>query len=418
MTQPEALLRECAEKYGDAFTMKLIGIGKVVIVHAPAMVKQVFAADPDHLQAGASAIVLIPLLGRSSVLTLDGPQHRRQRRLLTPAFHGERMRAYTEVMRVAAQRSIAGWPVGEPFSLHARMQTVTLEVILRAVFGIDAASESGRRMASSLTLLLESIASPMLLLPGLLGIDAFRRAPFLTMSRAKRAADAAVFEEIARRRHTGERGEDVLSMLMDACDDAGDRMTDLELRDELMTLLVAGHETSATSLAWTVDLLLHDPASLARLEEELRTTTDLTHAPWLEAVCRESLRLRPVLPLVMRRLTAPFTVGGFDLPAGARVAPSIWLVHRRADLYPDPERFDPSRFLDGTPGPDAWFPFGGANRRCLGAAFAIHEMKVILAEIVRSTRLEAAGPLDLVRRRSITFSPKQGTRILLRTRHP
>jgi cytochrome P450 len=408
IAQPVAMLESCQRSYGDVFTFRAPRDANFIIVSDPELIKEVFAAPADVLLAGVgNATLLEPMLGKHSMLTLDGDEHIRQRRLLLPAFKGERMQAYTQVMRAITEASLARWPIGEPFSLHTFMQDITLDVILQTVFGLESkGAHAGLR--SMLVELLDLVARPWLMMPGMLGIDLLR-VPFLRASRLKRSIDAELYRVIAARRRAPEGGSDVLSMMMLARDEHGEPMTDVELRDELVTLLLAGHETTATSLAWTFERLLAHPTIWAKLATEIEAGRD----EYLDAVIRETLRVRPIIPLVGRHVAKPFQLGTWTIRPGARVAPSIFLAGRRADTYPDPERFDPERWIGVRPDPFTWLPFGGGIRRCIGMAFAQLEMRVVLQVIVPRARMRLAnGPAKIVRR-GITLAPSGGTRVVL-----
>jgi cytochrome P450 len=355
--------------------------------------------------------VLKPLLGPRSVLLLDGPEHMRQRKLMLPPFHGERMRAYGELMTEVAERHVSQWPVGQPFAVRESVQAITLEIILRTVFGLDDAAHV-ERLAAPLRLLLDSTTHPMRLL-GLQFTSSERRgkrSPWGRIYALMAPADAMLLEQIRTRREELESDghedrNDILSLLLAARDEDGSALTDAELRDELMTLLVAGHETTATALAWTLERLVRHPDVLARLQDE-------PDGEYLDAVIKESLRLRPVVPGVIRRLQRPLEIGGMALPKGVHIAPSIYLIHRRADIYPEPEAFRPERFLERQPSTYEWLPFGGGIRRCLGASFALYEMRIVLETIMKRAELEttqAAG--EAVKRRFVTFMPAHGGRV-------
>ncbi|HYN90814.1 MAG TPA: cytochrome P450, partial [Thermoleophilaceae bacterium] len=372
IARPAAMMEDCARRYGDMFTLKIANEGTWVFLSHPDAVKQVFTGDPRLLHAGEANVVLLPVLGSHSVLLLDEDAHMAQRKLMLPPFHGERMRGYEETMAEVAAREIERWPAGEPLSAWPTMQAITLEVILRTVFGVRE-SERLARLGTALRDALAWSADPRRLAQlALLGPR--RIAERGTLHRVLRPADDLIYEEIRLRRDAAdlEQRDDVLSLLLQARHDDGSPMTDKELRDELMTLLVAGHETSATALAWALEALARHPAALRRLRDEVDAGED----SYLDAVIKEILRLRPVIALVLRRLTEPMEIGGRLLPAGVNVAPCIYLVHRRPDVYTDPRAFRPERFLERPPGTYTWFPFGGGVRRCLGASFAQFEIKV------------------------------------------
>jgi cytochrome P450 len=408
---PLRLLEECQRRFGDVFTLSAPAGGSFVIVGEPDLIKQVLTADADTLLAGAgNATVLEPMLGKHSLLTLDGAEHLRQRRLLLPAFHGERMAAYASVMREITEASIDAWPMHRPFALHSMMQSITLDVILRTVFGL-ASSEMHGRLRQTLVEFLEIASNPWLLFPGLVGLDPFK-IPWLKITRLKADVDDVLYKIIADRRRKPDGGTDVLSMMFAARDEHGEQMTDVELRDELVTLLLAGHETTATSLAWTFDQLLAHPACLARLREEIAAGKD----DYIDAVIRETLRVRPIVPLVGRVVAKPFKLGRWDLPVGTNIAPSIYLAGRTKSAYPDPTQFKPERWLGVKPDPYTWLPFGGGIRRCIGMAFAQLEMRVVLQTIIPRVDLHLSDGAARVVRRGITLAPRGGTRVVVDAR--
>jgi cytochrome P450 family 135 len=409
-------LETCRDRYGDCFTIRLNTGRTVVIAGDPAVAKEVFQGSPDDLHAGAGNVVLKPILGARSVLLLDGPEHLRQRRLMLPPFHGERMRAYGETMAAVAERHAARWPVGRPFSVHPTMQAITLEIILRTVFGVEDAARIAQ-LAEPLKRLLNSTDQPLRLL-GLQftsSANARPRSPWGRVYALMAPVDALIAQEIAARRAEEEPRDDILSLLLSARDEDGNGLTDAELRDELMTLVLAGHETTATALAWTIERLVRTPRVLARLREELAEDDDGGGggSEYLDAVVKEALRLRPVVPGVIRLLRRPLTIAGMELPAGVHVAPSIYLIHRRADVYPEPDAFRPERFIgEDQPGTYEWLPFGGGIRRCLGASFALYEMRIVLETVLRRATLATTDDApEKVRRRFVTYTPGRGGRV-------
>ena len=355
----------CERRYGDAFTLRLPAGRTLVMFSDPAAIRDIFAATPEQATAGEpNAIVLEPFLGSNSLLLLDGQRHLDERRLMLPPFHGERMRAYRGLIAEITRDDIASWPADRVFSLRRRTQAITFEVILRAVFGL-AQEDRLLPVRTATADLLRFAGKPLLMVPG------FRRdlgplTAWRSFVRVRTRVRAAIIETIRERRAdpgVAERG-DILSLLIRAQRQDGTSLNDEELCDELLTLLLAGHETTATALAWTFDVVLHDAEVLQRLQAaELDDT-------YLDAVIKEALRLRPVIPQVGRRLTQPMTLGGIDLPEGVIAVPNIVLTHRRPDVYPDPLAFRPERFVGRRTDPYAWLPFGGGTRRCLGAAFA------------------------------------------------
>jgi cytochrome P450 family 135 len=342
-------------------------------------------------------------MGSRSLLLLEGREHLARRRLMLPPFHGERMRAYEAIVREAVVREVESWPEGEAFALHPRMQAITLEVILRAVFGVTDAARRVR-LAAAVSGLLARTSSPGLQFGVLLSRRFGGPDPLAGLQKLRHEIDAMLGAEIAERR--SDPREDILSLLLSARFEDGEPMDDAEIRDQLMTLLLAGHETTATGLAWTFDLLLRHPHVL----ERLGTADD---EAYLRAVVAESLRLRPVVPLAGRRLSEELRVDGHVLPPGTDVTPAIWLAHTRPDRYPEPYAFRPERFLADAPATYAWIPFGGGVRRCLGAAFAEMEMRVAIGEIVTRRALRPASTdAERVARRNVTFSPRGGTMVV------
>jgi cytochrome P450 len=401
-------------KEGDSFWLALPAADPLLVILQPDVVKSVFA--DDALTAGHFNRTLSPFLGDRSVLMVDGKAHLRKRRLLLPPFHGERMHAYGKAMMDAARASIARWPVGQPFAIHRHMQRVTLEVIVHTIFGVRP-GDAGP-LLDNIEKVLGIGAWAPLLLP-FFRVDLGPRSPWGRFLRESNALRTGLDAEIERCRREGTTGrEDILALLVDARDEDGQPMPAEELRDELVTLLVAGHETTATSLAWTLHAVLHDPNVKAHLLDELAGPRDperIGKLEYLDAVVKEGLRLRPVVPFVGRLLSEPRTIAGHDLGVGAGVAVPIYLLHRRADLYPEPRRFRPERFLERKYAPWEYLPFGGGIRRCLGMAFAMYELKMVLATVLLEADLALAEPgePDVVRR-SITFAPKGGVPVLLK----
>jgi cytochrome P450 len=409
--QPLGFLESCRRRYGDVFSVQFVGFRTpMVMLSDPEAIRALYTAREHGLPPGRT-VALMPIMGPRSVLLLEGSEHLARRKLMLGPFHGERMRAYEPIVREIIERELDGWRTGEPFAIHPRMQAVTLEVILRAVFGVtdDARRE---RLRALLADLLGQTSSPTLQLGLLLASRFGRQGPVEALEAQTQAVDELLLAEIARRR--ADPGDDILSLLIAARFDDGSSMSDRELRDQLVTLLLAGHETTATALAWTFDLLLRTPAAYERLAAEVR---DGGGDAYLRAVIAEALRLRPVVPLAGRRLASELRVDGYTLPPGTDVTPAIWLAHTRADLYPNPRDFRPERFLDNPPATYAWIPFGGGVRRCLGAAFAEFEMRVVLAAILSRFDLRAASRRpERIARRNITFSPKRGTPVVATAR--
>ena len=411
--RPSALMRESDRRFGPIFTLRGISGSELsyVFVSDPAAIKAVATGDRDALRAGAARgfDLFEPVFGPTSILLLDGAHHMRQRKLMLPPFHGERMKRYGELIESITEERMATWPDEEPFELQEEFQQITLDVILQAVFGFDA-GEGLDDARESIRGYLEILAAPVAMVP------TFRKhfGPHRRLSPARPAkerVDAALYALIARRRDDPAIAErdDVLSMLIQARDEGGQAMTDQELRDELITLLLAGHETTATALAWAVELLLTNPDKLEALRADLPNGDD-----YLDAVIHETMRLRPPIPMFDRRVCEPVEVLGYRLPAGTIIACCIWLAHRRPDYYPEPLEFRPERFLESPPETYAWLPFGGGVRRCLGAAFAMYEMRIVLRMLIERTR---PAPVDLTPdryyRRAIVMGPRTAARVKL-----
>jgi cytochrome P450 len=414
---PFRVLDHCHAKFGDNFTLRLPQMPRgIVIVSDPLAVKDVFGLGPDEGHAGKANFVLKPVVGEHSLLLLDGAEHLRQRKMILPAFHGERMHAYGRTMLEATHDSIDTWPLGRAFPVHKPMQAITLQVILRTVFGVEEGPRFAE-LAESLRRMLDATANPMLLFP-FLQKDLGPLSPWGRFLRNARRAGEILRAEIRRGREKGTDGRtDVLAMMLDARDEKGQPLSEDEVHDELITLLVAGHETTATALAWTLRWLLPDRPLLGRLREEIASAEGdpqrLAKLPLLDGTVKEALRLQPVIPMVGRVLQKPMTIGGLDLEAGTVVAPAIYLVHRRPSLYPDPARFHPERFLDFKPAAWEWLPFGGGLRKCVGASFALYEMKMVLGALL--PRVEMRLATDRIRnvRRAITITPEGGLPVVV-----
>jgi len=414
--RPLAFMQECREKYGDSFSLSFLGFERpMVLISDPVAIKALYMERANGLPPGRN-VILEPILGSRSVLLLEGADHLARRKLMLPPFHGERMRSYESVLDEIVGAEIDSWPLDRESPIHSRMQAVTLEAILRIVFGV-ADGPRLKRLRGMLGNVLTETASPRAQLIGL-ATRRFRGGNALARFEGQlREVDDLLFAEIAEHRAKPDLADrdDILSMLMLAEFEDGGTMSDEELRDQLMTLLLAGHETTATALAWTFDLLLHHPAELRRLRDSLVAGEE----DYLRATISESLRLRPVIPLAGRRLAKELTVDGITLPAGTDVSPAIWITHTRADLYPEPFAFRPERFLGESPDTYAWIPFGGGVRRCLGASFAEFEMRIVLREVLTRCDLHKASPRpEQTGRRNITLSPKGGTPVVVTGRRP
>jgi cytochrome P450 len=410
-TRTVPLFERCRARYGTRFTLRLLQSPPTVHLSDPAEVKELFTAPPEMLHPGEGARILEPVVGANSVILLDERAHLSQRKLMLPAFHGERMEALTGLLEDVTEREVAAWPLGEPVPLHPRLQALTLEVILRAVFGLDPGPRLDT-LRDRLTGILELGAHPASMIPFLQ-----RGKTWELFVRRRTETDELLFELIEERRAAddGDQRDDVLAMLLAARHEDGTPMSKHELRDELMTLLVAGHETTASELAWAFERLARTPRVAKRLAQEIDGGGE---DAYLTATVQETLRRRPVLPNAAPRLVKePAEIGGFRYPAGVALIANSYLVHHDPAIYPAPYQFRPERFLDEPPGTYTWTPFGGGRRRCLGAGFAMLEMKVVLRTVLERAELAPApGAAEGSRRRSITLSPRRSALTVLRPR--
>jgi cytochrome P450 len=410
--EPLPFLEQCRARYGATFTLRLRHLGTWVLLSDPEDVKRVFSADTNDLGVGVPNLALRPVLGAHSVMLSEEPEHMARRKLMLPRFHGERMREDAEAMTELARREVRAWPEGEPFELWPRMQELTQEVVMRAVFGDD----EGRldRLRMLLTNLTEAVNDE-----GRLRKLALFGPGWLERSRGWRQAMApveeAVLAEARRRRVEGEGGrKDAVSILVEARDEDGSPLSEKELRDELLTLLTDGPTSS--SLAWVFERLLRHPEKLARLQEEVLAGEG---EDYLDAVIKETLRLRPPVSVVVRRLLRPATLGGYDLPGGTLVAPCVYLVHNSAEIYEDPESFVPERFLERRAAVPTWIPFGGGARRCLAASYAEQEMKRVVRTVLEEVELTPVeSRSERVSRAAIAFSPAEHGLVVAKPRTP
>jgi cytochrome P450 len=413
--RPAASLARLRRRYGKRITVRLPFQPPMVILSDPDEIKELFTAPPDVLHPGEGARILEPIIGPNSVILLDEGPHLEQRKLLLPAFHGQKMKRLTGLMTELAEREIDSWPREQPVALHPRLQRLTLEIILRAVFGL----EQGRRLDRLRDVLTDVLGfgeNPLSVLPAL---QRFARwlPPLRRFNATVARADALVFELIDERRAEGDGEErsDILAMLLQARHEDGSQMSPREIRDELMTALVAGHETTASQLAWGFERLAREPGVVRRLADESDSGEG---DEYLTATINEILRLRPVLPNAEPRLTKkPVRIGGFEYPPGVLLLASAYLVQHDPAIYPEPYAFRPERFVGNSPGTYTWIPFGGGRRRCLGASFALQEMKIVVRTVVDRYELSAVSDEpERTARRSITFSPSRRATIVLRDR--
>jgi len=414
--RPLDALRGWHARYGDVFTVRFPVFGTGVYVADPVAIRELFTGDQSDLRAGEANSFMSPVLGPRSVLVLDGAEHLRQRKLLLPPIQGSRVAGYRSVIRDVAEHEVAGWRPGARLVLRERMRALTFEVICRAVFGVTDPTRV-ERLRAALGAVIDS--SPLYMLSRFARVDLGPLSPGRRFVRRMGAADGLIFEEIARRRLAPdlEQRADVLSLLLRARDEDGRPMTDGELRDELFTMLGAGHETTATGLAFAFELLMRSPAALSRLRSEIDAGEN---DGYLDAVVKETLRLRPVIDAAERTLTKPRKVAGWELPAGVKVYPGIALVQMREDLYPGAREFRPERFLDEAAESYSWIPFGGGIRRCLGAALAQAEMAEVLRVAIPLIELRPVrNRPDPVVLRGITLAPRYGVEVeVARARQP
>ena len=401
LARPMPYFEECHRRYGDLFTLRLVGSGTWVFLAAPDLARALFTAPPGLFETGAMNLsVWGALAGSGTLFTFDDARHIERRRLLLPVFHGERLASYVTAMREVAESVARSWDPARPLRIAKAMQEMTLRTLLRVGFGLGlhASDSSLLRLLSRVAD--EVLGSSLLLMPAL-QLDWGRLSPWGRMLALLGELDRELLAEIRRRRATGERGDDVLSYLLDVRDADERPLEDRDVRDELMTMLMAGHDTTETELTWAFSLILSHPQVLEQIREEVDRVTGgapierghLPELPYLGAVISESMRLRPIAPHVaFRRLTRPYAIRGYEIPAGTIVSNAVHLLHRRADVYADPLDFRPERFDASKPDPYAWAPFGGGSRRCIGMTFALWEMKVILATVLRSTDLELVRP--------------------------
>ena len=398
------------------FTIRLARFGPAVLFSSPAAARQIFEGDPETFLAGKTKFMK-PFVGESSLLCLDGDAHLRHRRLLSPPFHGEVLVDYEEVIAEIAERELRSWPHDRAFSLEPWMRRITLEAVLRNVFGLRSGERAGRLADLLRDLMDHATAGVVELVRFTLRRDLARPPSVRTkLGRLLRDVDQAIRAEIADRRSVGPAGRrDVLSLLLAAYDERGEGLSDGEVRDELVTMLLAGHETTTASLEWAFERLLRHPGAWERLCEEARQGTTDEYA---RAVVRETLRVRPVFLVTGRRPTQPAEIAGHHVPAGTLAYACIYLLHTREDLYEDPYAFRPERFLAASaPVPYAWIPFGGGRRRCIGAAFAELEMRVLLRVVAARARLQAPDPApEPLRRRGVVIAPGRGAMVELTQR--
>lgn len=424
---PVNYMEAAARQHPDIFTAEVVGFGgTLTFLNHPKAVQELLTNDrKTFLALGCSNRILAPLLGDYSIIMLDGDRHKRRRQLLMPPFHGERMRAYGQLISQLATAAFDQLPVNRPFSARTVMQEISLQIILQVVFGLtegDRCLQLKDLLASLLDLFRSPLSSSFLFFP-VLQKDIGAWSPWGKFMREQQQIDALIYAEIAERRKKGEGDRiDILSMLMAARDEAGQPMTDQELRDELMTLLFAGHETTATAMSWALYWVHHLPTVREKLLQELATLgenpdpMDVFRLPYLTAICNETLRIYPVAMLVFPRVVqTPVTLLGHSLAPNTTVVACIYLLHHREDIYPNPKQFRPERFLERQFTPYEFIPFGGGARRCIGEALAMFEMKLVLATILARYELAlASAQQEYPRRRGVTLAPAKGVKMVLK----
>jgi cytochrome P450 len=413
---PVRYMERCRARYGDVFSVQLGPLKRASFISNPEGVRAILTGDPDLLRMGPTNRLFLPVLGEGSLFLLDGAEHRRHRGLIMPAFHRSHVQELSGLISELTERDVASWPLGEPFRLHDRMRALTLEVILHAVFGMGE-GERQDRLRVLLPLLLDLVQRPFAVLPWF-QYELGGRSPFGRLMRTLGEIDEVLYREIRARRLDPELDsrDDVLSLLARAQpEDGGDFLTDREIRDELITLLIAGHETTATAIAWAFERLLRHPDASKRLVGALAGGRG---GAYLDVVIKETLRQRPVLPITARKLTGPMELCGYTFPEGWTLMPCIYLLHHEPAVYPDPHEFRPERFLEEHPSPHTWIPFGGGVRHCIGSGLALAVTKVVLATAIPRINLSPASPEpEPVVRRNFTLGPGRGAAVVLESRH-
>ncbi len=422
---PLPLLEECRRRYGDSFLIHLAGYRKLVMLAAPDAVQDVFRGDASALHSGEGNDFLVPTVGPNSILVLDDEPHARQRRILLPTLKGERMRSFFDAMQGATLEAIRAWPVGRPMRMLESMQQITLRVILKAVLGLETEPARDDMERKIQCLLAQGRSRHTLILLKILPVMLLQKTRWLPFYRLLHDLNQSLYSLIdaSRRKPATARGENVLADLLAAFHEDGGPLSDAEIRDALVTLIIAGHDTTSIALAWALEQIVPHPDVVERIADELHRVSGgappgAEHLPrleYLDAAIRESLRIRTILPFSVRLTKQAFTAGGREYPPGVLLCPCNHLVHRRSELYPEPEAFRPERFLEKKYAGHEWFPFGGGNRTCLGMAFALYEMKVVLGTLFsRVSLVRPAGARSAAVRRGVALAPDDAVRMIVK----
>ncbi len=427
ISNPLQFMDNCSQRYGDCFTVRFGNFKPMVFFSNPQAIEQIFTSSTGQFDSGRANLVLQPWVGAKSLLLLDGRSHQRQRKLLTPPFHGDRMKSYGEMICNITEQVISAWQINEAFSVREAMQEISLSVILQTVFGLQEGDRT-EKLKQLLTDLLDMTSSP--LSSSLIFLKALQQdwgawSPWGRFVRLRAQMDEIIYAEIGdRRQHPDSSRVDILSLLMSATDENGELMTDVELRDELITLLVAGHETTASALTWALYWIHHLPEVKRKLMDDLASVGNLDFSaisklPYLNAVCQETLRIYPIAMLAFFRIAnAPINIMGQEFEPETMLTPCIYLTHHRPDLYPEPNQFKPERFQSRQFSQYEYIPFGGSNRRCIGMAFALYEMKLVLATVMSRYSLAIAGNQAVKPvRRGLTLAPSGGKWLVATQRH-
>jgi cytochrome P450 len=421
---PLPFLQECASRYGDTFMLRLAGYGKFVMLSAPEAVRDVFRGDASSLHSGEGNEFLIPSVGPNSVLVLDDEPHARQRRILLPPVKGDRMRSFFDAMQTATLEAVRAWPLGPSIRMLEPMQQITLRVILQTVLGLKAGPQRDEVELQVQRMLAQGRSRYTLILVKILPVELLQRNRWLPFYRQMHLLNKSLYSLIAAgRREAAAGGESVLADLLAASHEDGRPLADEEIRDALLTLIIAGHDTTSIALAWALEQIVRRPDVVERITEELNRTTcgtppsaeNLNRLEYLDAAIRESMRVRTVLPFVVRLTKRAFVAGGREYPPGVVLCPCSHLVHRRTDVYTEPQTFRPERFLERNYAGHEWFPFGGGNRTCLGMAFALYEMKAVLSTLFSQASLVSPpGSRSSPVRRGVSLAPHDGVRMVVK----